>query len=132
MSKEALRCKLPIFIRVCSKIFCCTRTVGWQKFVQYVNTYVIPWMLYFGVNCISKSMFQGLSRVVRSVLKHQFEFLVFYVPPSNSITVFVFVVPCLKKMEVRPFCNLVTSFFNLIPSCRFQVMIHLYLQRIDC
>ena len=30
-----------------SKLLCITRTVGWQKFVQYIHTYAMPWMFYF-------------------------------------------------------------------------------------
>ena len=35
--KEAWRCELPTSIRVFSKTFCCTWTVGCQKFVQYIR-----------------------------------------------------------------------------------------------
>ena len=52
LSKEAWRCKLPIYMRVFSKIFWCKRIVGRQKFVQYIP------MLYLGcfilVSTVSK------------------------------------------------------------------------------
>ena len=34
---ESKRCKLPTSLRVFSKLFCCTWTVGCQKFVQYIR-----------------------------------------------------------------------------------------------
>ena len=35
--KEAQKCGVPTSIRVSSKMFCCTWTVGCQKFVQYIR-----------------------------------------------------------------------------------------------
>ena len=57
--KEAERCGLQISIRVFSKIFCCTWTVGCQKFV-YCN--VMPRTVYFGWICISKQKYIWGSR----------------------------------------------------------------------
>ena len=35
--KEAKRCELPTSIRIFTKIFCCTWTVGCQIFIQYIR-----------------------------------------------------------------------------------------------
>ena len=51
LSKEAWRCKLPIYMRVFSKIFWCKRIVGRQKFVQYIR------MLYLGLIDLNRTVY---------------------------------------------------------------------------
>ena len=53
VSKEAYRCAQQTFMRVFSKIFCCTWRVGCQKFSHYICTYVLHRMVYFEHYCIS-------------------------------------------------------------------------------
>ena len=53
LSKEAWRCKLPIYMRVFLKTFWCKRIVGRQKFGQYIC------MLYLGFIDVNRTVADG-------------------------------------------------------------------------